>query len=119
MTSCLKWTYFIILGQGVTIVIGVLVFPDFQLQDAAGPISVFEVAARYAGVSPAIRILAATPDAVRSSSGVEVFASGFGAARAITTLIVVGGENKRYGPHPNGRPYIVLTGWERRIAART
>jgi len=74
-------------------VIGVLVFPDFQLQDAAGPISVFEVAARYAGVSPAIRILAATPGAVRSSSGVEVFATGFGAARAITTLIVVGGEN--------------------------
>ena len=72
--------------------IGVLVFPDFQLQDAAGPISVFEVAARYAGVPPAIRILAATPGAVRSSSGVEVFARGFGAARAITTLIVVGGE---------------------------
>jgi transcriptional regulator GlxA family with amidase domain len=39
-------------------VIGVLVFPDFQLQDAAGPISVFEVAARYAGVSPAIMALA-------------------------------------------------------------
>jgi transcriptional regulator GlxA family with amidase domain len=73
-----------------TIVIGVLVFPDFQLQDAAGPISVFEVAARYAGVSPAIRILAATPGAVRSSSGVEVLASGFGSSRAISTLIVVG-----------------------------
>ncbi len=28
--------------------IGVLVFPDFQLLDAAGPISVFEIAARYA-----------------------------------------------------------------------
>jgi len=73
-------------------VIGVLVFPDFQLQDAAGPISVFEVAAIYAGVPPAIRILAATPGAVRSSSGVEVVAKGFGSSRAITTLIVVGGE---------------------------
>ena len=73
--------------------IGVLVFPDFQLQDAAGPISVFEVAARYAGVSPAIRILAATPGAVRSSSGVEVLASGFGSSRAISTLIVVGSED--------------------------
>ena len=29
--------------------IGVLIFPDFQLLDAAGPISVFEIAARYAG----------------------------------------------------------------------
>ena len=28
--------------------IGVLIFPDFQLLDAAGPISVFEIAARYA-----------------------------------------------------------------------
>ena len=27
--------------------IGVLIFPDFQLLDAAGPISVFEIAARY------------------------------------------------------------------------
>ena len=31
--------------------IGILVFPDFQLLDAAGPISVFEIAARYAGAS--------------------------------------------------------------------
>jgi transcriptional regulator GlxA family with amidase domain len=29
--------------------IGVLVFPDFQLLDAAGPISVFEIAGRFAG----------------------------------------------------------------------
>jgi transcriptional regulator GlxA family with amidase domain len=28
--------------------IGVLVFPDFQLLDAAGPISVFEIAGRFA-----------------------------------------------------------------------
>ena len=27
--------------------IGVLVFPDFQLLDAAGPISVFEIGARF------------------------------------------------------------------------
>jgi hypothetical protein len=61
---------------------------------------------RYAGVSPAIRILAATPGAVRSSSGVEVFTSGFGAARAITTLIVVGGENKRYGQVPDVGKFV-------------
>src|SRR5437764_3932792 len=92
MISCLKWRISVNLRHGVEIMIGVLVFPDFQLQDAAGPISVYEVAARYAGVSPAIRILAATPGGVRSSSGVEVFANGFGSSRAITTLIVVGGE---------------------------
>jgi transcriptional regulator GlxA family with amidase domain len=72
--------------------IGVLVFPDFQLLDAAGPISVFEIAARLAGLSPSIRVLAETPGPVRSSSGVEMSARGLKAAGAITTLIVAGGE---------------------------
>ena len=52
--------------------IGVLVFPDFQLLDAAGPISAFEIAARFAEGAPAIRVLAVTPGPVRSSSGVEM-----------------------------------------------
>ena len=52
--------------------IGILVFPDFQLLDAAGPISVFEIAARYAGRAPSIKVLAVTPGPVRSSSGVEI-----------------------------------------------
>jgi len=72
--------------------IGVLIFPDFQLLDAAGPISVFEIAARYAGTPPSIRVLAAAPGAVRSSSGVEMLARGLKAAGAISTLIVAGGE---------------------------
>jgi transcriptional regulator GlxA family with amidase domain len=72
--------------------IGVLVFPDFQLLDAAGPISVFEIAARLAGNAPSIRVLAETPGPVRSSSGVEMLARGLRAAGAITTLIVAGGE---------------------------
>ena len=62
--------------------IGVLVFPDFQLLDAAGPISVFEIAARFAGLPPSIKVLAATPGPVRSSSGVEMLARGFKAAGA-------------------------------------
>jgi transcriptional regulator GlxA family with amidase domain len=72
--------------------IGVLVFPDFQLLDAAGPISVFEIAARSAGVSSSIRVLAETPGPVRSSSGAEMLARGLKAAGAMTTLIVAGGE---------------------------
>src|ERR1700685_2616786 len=72
--------------------IGVLVFPDFQLLDTAGPISVFEIAARYAGQSPSIRVMAATPGPVRSSSGVEMLARGVKPSSAITTLIVAGGE---------------------------
>ncbi|MGA7995159.1 MAG: AraC family transcriptional regulator, partial [Bradyrhizobium sp.] len=72
--------------------IGVLVFPDFQFLDAAGPISVFEIAARLAGNPPSIRVLAETPGPVRSSSGVEMLARGLKAAGTITTLIVAGGE---------------------------
>ena len=72
--------------------IGVLVFPDFQLLDAAGPISVFEIAARFAGAAPSIKVLAAAPGPVRSSSGAELVARGFNASGAISTLIVAGGE---------------------------
>jgi transcriptional regulator GlxA family with amidase domain len=56
--------------------IGVLIFPDFQLLDAAGPISVFEIAARFSGVAPAIKVMATKPGPVRSSSGVEMLARG-------------------------------------------
>jgi transcriptional regulator GlxA family with amidase domain len=81
--------------------IGVLIFPDFQLLDAAGPISVFEIASRFAGTAastetvPSIRVLAATPGPVRSSSGVELVARGLKPAGAIRTLIVAGGEGVR------------------------
>ncbi|MDP1883332.1 MAG: GlxA family transcriptional regulator [Bradyrhizobium sp.] len=75
--------------------IGVLVFPDFQLLDAAGPISAFEIAARFAGLPPSIRVLAATPGPVRSSSGVEMLARGLRPSAGITTLIVAGGEGVR------------------------
>jgi transcriptional regulator GlxA family with amidase domain len=72
--------------------IGILVFPDFQLLDAAGPISVFEIAARFARQPPSIKVMAATPGPVRSSSGIEMVARGFKPAGAISTLIVAGGD---------------------------
>ena len=77
--------------------IGVLIYPDFQLLDAAGPISAFEIASRYTGHAPAIRVLAVKPGPVRSSSGVEMMARGLRSSGAITTLIVAGGEGSR-GP---------------------
>ncbi len=72
--------------------IGVLIFPDFQLLDASGPISVFEIAGRYARRVTPIKLIAAEPGPVRSSSGVEMLARKFGAPSALTTLIVAGGE---------------------------
>jgi transcriptional regulator GlxA family with amidase domain len=75
--------------------IGVLIFPDFQLLDAAGPISTFEIAMRYAGNGGAVRAIAVEPGAVRSSSGVEMLARSAKASATITTLIVAGGEGVR------------------------
>jgi transcriptional regulator GlxA family with amidase domain len=72
--------------------IGVLVFPDFQLLDAAGAISVFEIASRLAGTPASIRVLAEVPGGVRSSSGVELLARGLRSSGALSTLIVAGGE---------------------------
>jgi transcriptional regulator GlxA family with amidase domain len=72
--------------------IGVLVFPDFQILDASGPISVFEIAARVAGVASSIKLLAAKPGPVRSSSGVEMLARGLTSSGGLSTLIVAGGE---------------------------
>lgn len=71
--------------------IGVLIFPDFQLLDAAGPISVFEIASRLAGADPSIKTIAVTPGPVPSSSGVEMLARGLRPSAAISTLIVAGG----------------------------
>jgi transcriptional regulator GlxA family with amidase domain len=72
--------------------IGILVFPDFQILDASGPISVFEIGFRYARCATPIRVIAAKPGPVRSSSGVEILAKKFGPASAITTLIIAGGD---------------------------
>jgi transcriptional regulator GlxA family with amidase domain len=72
--------------------IGVLIFPDFQLLDAAGPISVFGIAMRLAGAGNAIKTIAVRPGAVRSSSGVEMLARGLRPSTAISTLIVAGGS---------------------------
>src|SRR6188508_1472825 len=79
VASCLKWHFSLISGhqsKASCMMIGVLVFPDFQLLDAAGPISVFEIGARFAENAPAIRVVAVTPGPVRSSSGVEIMARG-------------------------------------------
>src|ERR1700716_3216926 len=91
IASCPKCHISLISGHSA-IMIGVLVFPGFQLLDAAGPISVFEIAARFAGQPPSIKALAPTPGPVRSSSGVEMIARGFKPSGAMSTLIVAGGE---------------------------
>jgi len=72
--------------------IGVIIFPDFQLLDAAGPISVFEIAGRYARRPAVIKVMAEAAGPVRSSSGVEMLAKKFGPPGAISTLLIAGGD---------------------------
>lgn len=71
--------------------IGILIFPDFQLLDASGPASVFEIARRLVSTAPNVKMIAAQPGPVRSSCGVEVVASSLASAKSITTLVVAGG----------------------------
>jgi transcriptional regulator GlxA family with amidase domain len=79
----------------MTRTIGVLVFPQFQLLDAAGPITVFEAAGREAA-PPAyrLRVMARTAGTVTSSSGVQVIAEAL-SADPLDTLIVAGGWGTR------------------------
>lgn len=79
--------------------IGFLIFPEFQLLDAAGPISAFDMASRNLP-KPAyrLRVLARTAGPVVSSSGVALIAEPFAAAAAPDTLIVAGGPGARAEP---------------------
>jgi transcriptional regulator GlxA family with amidase domain len=72
--------------------IGIFVFPDFQILDLAGPISVFEIAKRYDAKVPELRVVSLAGGAVRSSSGAVLLACDLHSCGAISTLIVVGGE---------------------------
>lgn len=69
-----------------------LVFPGFQLLDAAGPIAVFETANRMRPGGYELRFVSATPGSVRSSSGAAFETRSFGRAAGIDTLVVAGGD---------------------------
>ena len=79
--------------------IAFLIYPGFQLLDAAGPIAAFEIAARYSLGSYTLRVIAAEPGLVASSSDVPLLAHPFGSARGIDTLIVAGGDGSRTAMH--------------------
>lgn len=72
--------------------IGILIFPGFQLLDAAGPISVFEIAGRYVPSPHEICVLAVNPGPVCSSSGTKMLARDLPPEDSVTTLVVAGGE---------------------------
>lgn len=75
--------------------IGVLIFPEFQLLDAAGPIAAFEIAARYSPGAYSIRVLAREAGLVESSSGARMQAEAFDGVGGLDTLLVAGGAGVR------------------------
>ena len=67
--------------------VAMLVFPEFQLMDGAGPVAAFEAAGRYR-----LRVVAQAAGTVRSSSGVEWVVDALPRAGEVDTLLVAGGR---------------------------
>ena len=108
--------------------IAILIFPDFQLLDAAGPITVFEAAGRESPEQPAqlsayrLRVVARDAGPVTSSSGVQMIAEAFALPSppdAFDTLIIAGGWGTRAAAAcPETLAYIrAAAGRTRRIAS--
>jgi len=72
-----------------------LLFEEFQLLDAAGPISAFEIAERYRPGSYELRVVARRRGAVSSSSGASMNAAGLPPAASVDTLVIAGGHGTR------------------------
>ena len=72
--------------------IGFLVFDNFQLLDAAGPISAFEIGGRHAPGAYRLHVLATRTGAVPSSAGASMQAEALASAPPLDTLVVAGGD---------------------------
>ncbi len=71
--------------------IGLYLYPGFQILDACGPLTCFEIAGRTADGGYDLALLSAQGGPVRSSSGVALDTAAAMAAPIPDTLIVVGG----------------------------
>ncbi len=81
----------------MTRTIGFLVYQDFQLLDATGPIATFEIAARFSPGAYRLVFLSRDGGMVASSSGMAVATTAFADAPPLDTLIVSGGDGV-HGP---------------------
>ncbi|HET9159962.1 MAG TPA: GlxA family transcriptional regulator [Caulobacteraceae bacterium] len=76
----------------MTATIGFLIYPGFQLLDAAGPIGAFEMPMRTNDPAPyALKVLAKEAGLVRSSAGVGLPAEAMDESGPLDTLVVAGG----------------------------
>lgn len=94
--------------------IAFLLFEDFQLLDAAGPISAFEIAERYRPGTYQLRVMARRRGAVSSSSGASMNAVRLLPPASIDTLVIAGGN----GTRPASRDEA-LVNFVRRCGARS
>ncbi|WP_338333669.1 GlxA family transcriptional regulator [Acetobacter sp. LMG 32666] len=75
--------------------IGILLYPDFQLLDAAGVTTTFEIAGEFGGAPYEITPLSQHGGLVRSSSGMAVDTVPLAAAGSFDTLVIVGGHGHK------------------------
>lgn len=79
----------------MTRAIGIFVFPEFQIMDAAGPIACFEIAGRMADNACRLVVLSQRGGTVASSSGIVFDTVPATQAGPLDTLVVVGGNGSR------------------------
>jgi transcriptional regulator GlxA family with amidase domain len=103
----------------VTASIGVLLFPGFQILDAAGPIAAFEIASRFRERAYRLDLVAKRAGPVASSSGAAMLARECGADEAFDTLIVAGGDGTRAAVNDGELLDLIrdLAGRARRVAS--
>lgn len=69
-----------------------MLFPGFQIIDAAGPIGAFEIASRFSPGAYTVRTAASKAGLVPSSSGIAMPAAALSGRTQVDTLLVVGGN---------------------------
>ncbi|HEX2559675.1 GlxA family transcriptional regulator [Phenylobacterium sp.] len=92
--------------------ISVIIFPGFQLMDAAGPVAAFEIADRLRPGSYTLTLLAPGGGQVASSSGLSLLAAPLEDGR-FDTVMVSGGDAARSLPAARE-----IVGWLQRTDAR-
>ncbi|MDP3175306.1 MAG: GlxA family transcriptional regulator [Phenylobacterium sp.] len=92
--------------------IAVLIFDQFQLLDAAGPLSAFEIAGRFVPGAYRIEVIAEQAGMVASTSGAALGAAALDDA-ALDTLVISGGDGVRQAVRRPG-----LVDWVRTAAGR-
>lgn len=75
--------------------VGMLVYPDFQVLDAAGPIAAFEIAARFDPGAYSLTVVSRDGGWTASSSGAAFDSQPFAEAGDFDTLLVSGGDGVR------------------------